>query len=137
MVRPSLSFDASRPDPSVPETVAPNGYPDTRRAQRRRQLVTRTARCGISHDAPVPATRRQGDPAQAPEQDLLPDLRRGARGDSVRGRPGAQAVVRLVLSVLSRSRALPAPGHDTERDAVRSGGCGDRSELRRPTDAEP
>ena len=49
-------------------------------------------------DAPVPAPRRQGDPAQAAEPDLLPDLRRRPRGRPGRGRQAAQARPRLVLS---------------------------------------
>ncbi len=34
----------------------------------------------LPHDVPVAADRRQGDPAQAPEPDLLPDQRRRPRG---------------------------------------------------------
>ena len=40
----------------------------------------------LPHDAPVAPARRQGDPAQAAEPDLLPDQRRRPRGGAGRGR---------------------------------------------------
>src|SRR5688572_25163566 len=45
----------------------------------------------LPDDVPVAAHRRQGNPAQAAEQDLLPDQRRRARGDPRRRRYGAAA----------------------------------------------
>jgi hypothetical protein len=44
----------------------------------------------VPHDAPVAPARRQGDPAQAAEQDLLPDLRRRPRGRAHRRRHGCK-----------------------------------------------
>src|SRR5256885_16635233 len=41
-------------------------------------------------DAPVAAPRRQGDPAQAPEQDLLPDFRSGPRSGPGRRCPRSE-----------------------------------------------
>ena len=84
------------------------------RAERRthRRTLARAARRRVSHDAPVAPARRQGDPAQAPEQDLLPDLGRRPRGGALRRRDGAEAGVRLVLPVLPRPRALPRAGRD-------------------------
>ena len=41
---------------------------------------------GLPLDDPVAKARRQGDPAQEPEPDLLPDQRRRSRGDPRRGR---------------------------------------------------
>ena len=109
------------------------------RAERKsdRRPDSRPARRRVQDDAPVAPPRRQGDPAQAPEQDLLPDLRRGARGDPDRRRVRAPAGVRLVLPLLSRPRALPAARHDGRGDAAVGGRRGERSELRRPADAEP
>ena len=46
-----------------------------------------------------------------------------------------RAGLRLVLSVLSRSRAVPDARHDAARDAARRRGRQGRSELRRPADA--
>ncbi len=50
-----------------------------------RRSSPRTGRCYVAAD------RRQGNPAQAPEPDLLPDQRRRPRGDPRGGRHGAQA----------------------------------------------
>ena len=93
------------------------------------------ARRRVSHDAPLPSPRRQGDPAQAAEQDLLPDLRRRPRGRAHGRRDGLQAGPRLVLYVLPRPRALPAAGDDAGRDALLRRRRGHRSQLRRPPDA--
>ena len=79
--------------------------------------------------------RRQGDPAQAPEQDLLPDLRRRARGGPRGRRQGVPARLRLVLPLLPRPRALPRPRHDRHRAAAVRRRRRRRSQLRRPPDA--
>src|SRR5260370_41873969 len=75
----------------------------------------------VSRDAPVAPHRRQGGPAQAAEQDLLPDL-----GITPRGRPSGRrqspaARLQLVLSQLSRPRPMLVPRHDADRDAARGG----------------
>src|ERR1700752_5073591 len=51
---------------------------------------------GVPHDAPFAQARRQGDRPQATEQDLLPDIECGPRGDHDRRRPAAEARARLV-----------------------------------------
>ena len=43
-------------------------------------LPARSAAARLPADADVAQARRQGDPAQEPEPDLLPDQRRRARG---------------------------------------------------------
>ena len=48
-----------------------------------------------------------------------------------------QADVRLVLPLLSRPRAVSPARHDRRGDAAVGGRRGERSELRRPPDAEP
>ena len=73
----------------------------------------------VPHDAAVAPDRRQGDPAQEPEPDLLPDQRRRTRGDPHRRRHAAQAGLRLVLSLLPRSRALPGARRHAVRHAAR------------------
>ena len=73
----------------------------------------------LPHDAAVAEARRQGNPAQEPEPDLLPDQRRRARGGPGRGRHGPEARLRLVPPVLPRPRALPDARHDAARDAAR------------------
>ena len=83
----------------------------------------------------VAPDRRQGNPAQEPEPDLLPDQRRRPRGDHGRGRPHAPARARLVLSVLPRPRALPRARHDAVRDVPERRRREGRSEQRRPPDA--
>ena len=90
---------------------------------------------GVSHDAPVAAHRRQGNSAQEPEPDLLPDQRRRARSRADRGRHAPAAGLRLVLSLLSRSRAVPDARHDVARDAARRRRREGRSEFGRPPDA--
>ena len=59
----------------------------------------------LPHDVPVAPDRRQGDPAQAAEQDLLPDQRRRPRGGPGGGGHGAAPGLRLVLRLLPRPRA--------------------------------
>src|SRR3989449_1907994 len=80
---------------------------------------------------PLPPSRRSGDPAQAPEQDLLPDLGRRARGGARRRRPGAAPQLRLVLPLLPRSRPMPRAGHDADGDAPFGRRRGRRPELGR------
>ena len=91
----------------------------------------------LPHDAAVAAARRQGDPAQEPEPELLPDQRCGTRGYSGRGRDGAPARPRLGVSVLSRPRARSGPRRDGDRHAPERGGRPRRSAFRRPPDAHP
>ena len=52
------------------------------------------------------------------KQDLLPDLRRRTRSHSDRRRHGAAARPRLVLSLLSRPRAVPGARRDRRRHAA-------------------
>src|SRR6267143_1647234 len=47
------------------------------------------------------------DPAQAAAKDLFPDIGRGTRGPAGCRGDGAEIRVRLVLSLLSRPRAVP------------------------------
>ena len=75
-------------------------------------------------------TGRQGNPAQEPEPDLLPDQRRRPRGGPRRRRPGAEAGYDWFYPVLSRSRAVPAARHDAARDAARRGRRQGRSRSR-------
>ncbi len=89
----------------------------------------------LPHHAPLASSRRQGDPAQEPESHLLPDQRRRPRSRPHRGRHAAARGLRLVLSVLSRSRAVPRAGDDPARDAAGRGRRRGRSELGRPADA--
>ena len=89
----------------------------------------------VPDDGAVAEARRQGNPAQEPEPDLLPDQRRRARSGPRRGRHGPEARPRLVLSLLPRPRAVPAARHDAARDAARRRRRQGRSELRRPPDA--
>src|SRR5439155_17010119 len=91
----------------------------------------------LPHHGPVAADRRRGDPAQAPEQDLLPDQRGGPRGGPDRGGPPAAAGAGLVLPVLPRPGPLPAARRPASRDVSRSRGIVGRSRERRPADAEP
>src|SRR6266699_2549844 len=91
----------------------------------------------VPADAPVAAHRRQGDSAQAAEQDLLPDLRRRARSRAGGRRESAPPRIRLVFSLLSRPRALSEPRHDPHRDVPLRGRRGRRSERAGPPDAFP
>ena len=92
----------------------------------------------VPHDAPVAPARRQGDPAQAAEQDLLPDLGRRPRGGADRGRDGAAGRPTTGSIPYYRDRALClAARHDAGRDALRGRRRGDRPELGRAADAEP
>src|SRR5437899_11038554 len=68
---------------------------------------------------PLPPSRRSGDPAQAPEQDLLPDLGRRARGGARRRRPGAAPQLRLVLPLLPRARTTPRAARHPDGDPPR------------------
>ena len=86
-------------------------------------------------DAPVAADRRQGDSAQEPEPDLLPDQRRRPRGRARRGRHASARRLRLVLPVLPRSRALPGARRHAARDAPAGGRREGRSRVRRTPDA--
>ena len=121
-------------------TLAKNGETSTRRssasrARRSRRPVARSPGRGLPPDAPLAAARRQGNPAQEPESDLLPDQRRRTRGRAGGGRGAPPRRLRLVLSLLSRPRAVPRPRHDAARDAARRRRGQGRSQLRRAADA--
>ena len=83
----------------------------------------------------VAAAGRQGNSAQEPEPDLLPDQRRRPRSHSRRRGHDDPPRPRLVLRVLPRPRAVP----HARRDAVRHAAAGRRREGRsgvtRPPDA--
>ena len=98
-------------------------------------LTTRRAARRLSPDAPVAEDRRQGDPAQEPEPGVLPDQRRRPRGHARRRRQASARRLRLVLPLLSRSRALPDARRDAARDAARLGRLEGRPGQRRPADA--
>src|SRR2546422_11120251 len=89
----------------------------------------------VPRHVPLPASRRPGDPAQAPEQDLLPDIGRRPRGGARRRRQGAAPHVRLVLSLLPRPRPVPRPRHDVDGDAAVGRRRGRRPELGWPPNA--
>src|SRR3989442_14172046 len=91
----------------------------------------------VPAEAPVAAPRRQGDSAQAAEQDLLPDLRRRARSRAGARRERAPPRVGLVLSLLPRPRALSEPRKEPLRDAPLRGRRGRGSQLGGPPDALP
>ena len=85
---------------------------------------------------PVAPAGRQGDPAQEPEPDLLPDQRRRPRGGARRGRPDAQAGVRLVLSrTTATARSASQLGMTPLEMLLARGRREGRPELRRPPDA--
>ena len=117
-----------------------DGNQDTTRSKNLRAPFelprTGRARWRLSQHAPVAPHRRQGSPAQAPEQDLLPDIRRGSRGGSHRGRNGSQTRLRLVLSVLSRSGSLSQARRHAGRDALLRGWRRERSGVGWTADAE-
>ena len=89
----------------------------------------------LPHDVPLAAPGRQGDPAQAAEQDLLPDQRGRARGRAGGGGDGPAPRPRLVLRLLPRPRPHAPARHDADGDAHERGGGEGRPELRRPADA--
>ena len=109
------------------------------RAERktRPRSVARPAGRRLSDDAPLAPAGRPRDPAQAPEQDLLPDLGRGPRGGALRRGNGAEAGSRLVLPLLPRSGPVPGARRHARRDAVRGRRRREGSRLRRPADAQP
>ena len=114
------------------------GTPPATPAQRARISTgsSRAAAAGrVPLHAPLAQARRQGNPAQEPEPHLLPDQRRRPRGGARRRRPDAETRIRLVLSVLPRSRAVPAARHDAARHAARRRRRQGRPEFRRPADA--
>ena len=88
-------------------------------------------------DGALPPCGRPRNPAQAPAENLLPDLRRRPRGAAGGRGPGHAPRLRLVLPLLSRSRAVPGAGLHARRDAAASRGRGHRSGQRRPPDAHP
>ena len=61
-------------------------------------------------DVSLPRGGRPRDPAQAPAEDLLPDFGRRPRGLAGGRGAGPASRLRLVLPLLSRSRALPGAG---------------------------
>src|SRR6202041_1476102 len=81
------------------------------------------------------AGRGPREPAQATTKGLLPDFRRGSRGSGRSGRLRPQGRIRLVLSLLPRSRALSGAGRYSLRNAARRRGCGGRPQFRRTADA--
>ena len=87
------------------------------------------------HIYAAPADRRQGDPAQAAEPDLLPDLRRGTRGRPGRGGPAAEAGRGLVLLLLPGPGALPGSRNELRRHAPPGGGRSRGPAVRGPADA--
>ncbi len=90
---------------------------------------------GVPADGAVAPHRRQGDPAQEPEPDLLPDQRRRARGHPRRRGDGAPSRARLGLPVLPRPRLLPGPRRHAARDAAAGRGRQGRPVVGRPPDA--
>ena len=87
-------------------------------------LAPRPAR-RLPIDAAVPAARRQGDSAQEPEPDLLPDQRRGTRGRA--GRRGHASARRLRLV----PRRTIATAHSASRSVSRHSTCCCRPSDRR------
>src|SRR5215204_544693 len=89
----------------------------------------------LPHHGHVAEAGRQGNPAQKPESDLLPDQRRRPRGGAGGSRHDAEAGARLVPSLLPRPRAMLGARHDPARDALEWGWRQGRSQFRRPPDA--
>src|SRR5881628_2450991 len=93
------------------------------------------ARRGLPQHLPLPAGRRQGNPAQAAEQDLLPDQQRRPRGRDDRGRDAGPPRVRLVRLLLPRPGLLPPDRRDPLRDVPPVGRGERRPLVRRAPDA--
>src|SRR5579871_2302604 len=72
-----------------------------------RRPYPQTVDRNLPADVSVPPDRRSRNPAQAAAENFLPDLGRRARGPASGCRAGRETRVRLVLSLLSRSRAVP------------------------------
>jgi hypothetical protein len=95
------------------------------------------SRARVPHHGALAQAGRQGDSAQEPEPDLLPDQRRRTRSGARGGGDDAQARVRLVPAVLPRSRPLPHARRHAAADAPERGRREGRPELGRPPDAVP
>src|SRR5580700_6617412 len=89
----------------------------------------------LPHHVPLAPSRRQRNPTQAPNQNLFPNQRRRPRRNRRSSRPAAEARLRLVPRLLSRSRPSPSARNDAARNASRSGRRKRRTQQRRPTNA--
>src|SRR5690606_3927853 len=83
---------------------------------------SRDAAALLSNDGGCAPDGRPGDPAQAAEQDLLPDLGRRPRGRAGCPRGASAPRLRLVLPLLPRPRTHAGARYDTLR-APAPGGC--------------
>ena len=86
--------------PAQPASSAPTTSRDDRTGLSPRRPARRVSLHGALAQA-----GRQGNPAEEPEPRVLSDQRRRPRGDAGGGRPHAQTRLRLVPSLLPRSRA--------------------------------
>src|ERR1700735_1209922 len=86
-------------------------------------------------DVSLAPPRRPRNPAQAPEQNLLPDQRRRTRRRSGRRRPCPEAGLRLVFPALPRPRSHARARCHSLRNDARSSRRERRSCVRRPPDA--